>query len=298
MDKQIMPLALSVKKLTVAYQDAPVLWSVDVEVPIGSLLAVIGPNGAGKTTFMKSILGLLKPLAGTISFLGQPATHVIASGAISYVPQRMSVDWDFPISVEEVVMMGRYGSLGWFSRPTKQDKKMVADALKQVNLEAFAQNSIGSLSGGQQQRVFFARALAQQAEIYILDEPFVNIDAVTEQMLIGILQQLASAGKTVIVVHHDLHTVRSYFKTALLLKNRKIAHGPVEQIVTPFYLEQVYGAKYYSATNMTHNMSDIIGYGMRDSDNNIHDNRGDNRGSSIESNIGNSVGNMGDEGQL
>ncbi len=243
-------LALSVKKLTVAYQDTPVLWSVDVDVPVGSFLAIVGPNGAGKTTFMKSILGLLKPLAGTISFLGASLDHVIKTGSIAYVPQRMSVDWDFPISVQEVVMMGRYGSLGWFKRPTALDKEMVIDALRQVDLEAFAQKPIGSLSGGQQQRVFFARALAQQAEIYVLDEPFANIDAATEQVLVGILQQLAAIGKTVLVVHHDLHTVRTYFKTALLLRNRTIAYGPVEQIITPFYLDQAYGNRYYTAEQL------------------------------------------------
>jgi len=238
-------LALSVKKLTVAYHDTPVLWSIDVDVPAGSLLAIIGPNGAGKTTFMKSILGLLPTLAGSVSFLGLSAAHAAKSGAIAYVPQRMSVDWDFPISVEEVVMMGRYGSLGWFARPKQHDKEIVIDALRQVNLEALAQKPIGSLSGGQQQRVFFARALAQQAEVYLLDEPFANIDAATEQILVYILQQLAASGKTVLVVHHDLHTVRTYFKTALLLKNRKIAYGPVEQVVTSVYLDQAYGNRYY-----------------------------------------------------
>ncbi|MCX5924702.1 MAG: ABC transporter ATP-binding protein [Candidatus Dependentiae bacterium] len=234
--------AVSVKNVTVMYQDTVALHSVSVEVPVGSLLAIIGPNGAGKTTFMKSILGLLQPIAGTISIFGSTLNQ--QRNKVAYVPQRMSVDWDFPINVYDVVMMGRYGKLGWLRRPGAEDKRCVLEALEQVDLQAHAYKPIGQLSGGQQQRVFFARALAQQAELYLLDEPFVNIDGATEHTLVCILQELTRHGKTVLVVHHDLHTVRAYFESALLLNVQVLAQGSVDQIITPACLQRAYGGRY------------------------------------------------------
>lgn len=243
-----MVSALSIQKLTVMYHNTPALLDVTVDVPAGVLLAVVGPNGAGKTTFMQSIVGLLKPIEGTIAIFGESFDK--QRQHVAYVPQRMTVDWDFPISVQDVVMMGRYGKLGWLRRPGAEDRRIVAEALEQVDLLAHAQSPIGCLSGGQQQRVFFARALAQQARIYLLDEPFVNIDEATECALVSLLQACARSGNTVVVVHHDLQTVRTYFDEALLLNVKKIAYGPVEQVVTSSYLNRAYGNKYAVITDV------------------------------------------------
>ncbi|MBN2365562.1 MAG: metal ABC transporter ATP-binding protein, partial [Calditrichaeota bacterium] len=223
-------LAIEIEDLTVAYQEKPVLWDVDMHVPAGILQAIIGPNGAGKTTLIKAIMGLVRPSAGHVLIYGKPyqqQRHLVA-----YVPQRGSVDWDFPTSVLDVVMMGRYGALGWLRRPGKAEKEMAVQALDKVGMTEFMHRQISQLSGGQQQRVFLARALVQDALIYFMDEPFQGVDATTEKAIVQLLKELRAAGKTVLVVHHDLQTVSEYYDWALLLNVRRIASGPVKEVFT------------------------------------------------------------------
>jgi manganese/zinc/iron transport system ATP- binding protein len=233
--------ALEVTDLTVAYQDKPVLWDVDLDVPPGILMAIVGPNGAGKTTLIKAILGLVKPAAGQVLIYDRP--YVDQREMVGYVPQRGSVDWDFPTSVLDVVMMGRYRSLGWFRRPGRTEKQLALEALGQVGMQLFADRQISHLSGGQQQRVFLARALVQDAQVYFMDEPFQGVDATTERAIVNLLQTLRAAGKTVIVVHHDLQTVPEYFDWVTILNVRRIASGPVEEVFTEVNLRLAYGGK-------------------------------------------------------
>ena len=201
--------AIEVSDLTVAYRERPVLWDVDLTVPQGILMAVCGPNGAGKTTMMKAILGLLTPVAGEVRVLGK--TYRANRHLVGYVPQRGSVDWDFPTSVLDVVTMGRYGALGWFRRPGQTERRAAQEALHQVGMDDYAERQISQLSGGQQQRVFLARALVQDASVYLMDEPFQGVDATTERAIVELLRTLRAAGKTVVAVHHDLQTVAEYF---------------------------------------------------------------------------------------
>jgi len=233
--------AIDVADLTVAYRDAPVLWDVDLQVPEGVLMAVVGPNGAGKTTLIKAILGLLPTAAGRVEVLGAP----LAAGrrAVGYVPQRGSVDWDFPTSVLDVVLMGTYGRLGWIRRPGAAEKAAAHEALAQVGMADFADRQIAQLSGGQQQRVFLARALVQDAQVYLMDEPFQGVDATTERAIVTLLQTLRAQGKTVLVVHHDLQTVPEYFDWVLLLNVRRIAAGPVDEVFTDANLRAAYGGR-------------------------------------------------------
>lgn len=233
--------ALQVDDLTVAYDEKPVLWDIDLEVPEGILMAIVGPNGAGKTTLIKAVLGLLKPAAGEVLIYGKP--YFEQRGLIGYVPQRGSVDWDFPTSVLDVVMMGRYGALGWFKRPGQRERELAMEALDKVGMSAYAGRQISQLSGGQQQRVFLARALVQDAQIYFMDEPFQGVDATTERAIVTLLQELRAAGKTVVVVHHDLQSVPEYFDWVTLLNVRRIASGPVEQVFTEDNLRQTYGGR-------------------------------------------------------
>ena len=233
--------AIEVTDLTIAYKDKPVLWDVDMDVPAGILMAIIGPNGAGKTTMIKSILGLIKPAAGQILVYGK--TYEEQRHLVGYVPQRGSVDWDFPTSVLDVVMMGRYGALGWLKRPGASERVAALDALDKVGMKAFAERQISQLSGGQQQRVFLARALVQDAQLYFMDEPFQGVDATTERAIVTLLQELRSAGKTVVVVHHDLQTVPEYFDWVTMLNVRRIASGPVRDVFTEQNLRQTYGGK-------------------------------------------------------
>ena len=233
--------AIEVTDLTIAYRDKPVLWDVDMEVPAGILMAIIGPNGAGKTTMIKSILGLIKPAAGQVLVYGKP--YVEQRHLVGYVPQRGSVDWDFPTSVLDVVMMGRYGALGWLKRPGAAERAAAFEALDKVGMQAFAERQISQLSGGQQQRVFLARALVQDAQLYFMDEPFQGVDATTERAIVTLLQELRSAGKTVVVVHHDLQTVAEYFDWVTMLNVRRIASGPVSEVFTEQNLRQTYGGK-------------------------------------------------------
>lgn len=238
---KIKQYAIEVEDLTVAYHEKPVLWDIDLQVPRGVLLGIVGPNGAGKTTLIKSILGLIKPAAGTIRIFGEP--YEKQRRLIGYVPQRGSVDWDFPTTALDVVIMGRYGHLGWIRRPGEKEKEMALTALKKVGMEQFAKRQISQLSGGQQQRVFLARALVQEAEIYFMDEPFAGVDATTEKAIIALLQDLRKKGKTVIVVHHDLQTLKEYFDWVLLINVRKIALGQVSEVATKENLIKTYGGR-------------------------------------------------------
>ena len=231
---------IEVHDLTVAYDAKPVLWDIDLEIPAGRLAAIVGPNGAGKTTLIKAMLGLIKPVSGAVHFkmLPEKTFH----NRIAYVPQSGSVDWDFPATVLDVVMMGRYGHLGWFRRPGRAEKQMALETLQKVGMQDYAGRQISQLSGGQQQRVFLARALIQQAEIYFMDEPFKGVDAQTEKSIISLLKELKSQGKTVIVVHHDLQTVPEYFDWVTLINLRVVANGPVEEVFTQENLKRAYGS--------------------------------------------------------
>lgn len=230
-----------VEDLTVAYRESPVLWDVDLEVPEGTLMAIVGPNGAGKSTLIKAILGLVQSSAGQVLIYGKPYKE--QRDKVAYVPQRGSVDWDFPTNALDVVMMGRYGHLGWLRRPGSSERKQAMEALFKVGMEQFAERQISQLSGGQQQRVFLARALVQDASIYLMDEPFQGVDATTERAIVTVLQELRSTGRTVLVVHHDLETVPEYFNRVLLLNVRSIASGAVETVFTPENLRKTYGGR-------------------------------------------------------
>ena len=234
-------LAIEVNDLTVAYGDTPVLWDLDVEVPAGVLMAIVGPNGAGKSTLIKAILGLVPSAAGAVLVHGAP--YRAQRGLTAYVPQRGSVDWDFPTSVLDVVMMGSYGALGWLRRPGAREREKALVALEQVGMQDFASRQISQLSGGQQQRVFLARALVQDARVFLMDEPFQGVDAKTERAIVTVLQDLRSAGRTVVAVHHDLETVPEYFQWVLLLNVKRIANGPVAEVFTEENLRVAYGGK-------------------------------------------------------
>ena len=232
---------IEVHDLTVSYQKKPVLYGVDLEVEEGSLVGIIGPNGAGKSTLIKTIMNMIKPNGGYAKIFGEtPKTGI---KRIGYIPQKESVDWDFPVTVFDVVLMGRYGHLGWFGRIRKEDRTKANECLEQVNMLAYADRPIGNLSGGQQQRVFLARALAQESAVYLMDEPFAGVDAVTEKTMISILQEMKNAGKTLMVVHHDLASAREYFDQLLLLNMRKVAYGPVQEVYTHELLQKTYGGK-------------------------------------------------------
>lgn len=234
-----MTPAIEVHDLTVAYREKPVLWDIDLTVPAGVLMAIVGPNGAGKTTLIKAILGLIRPVAGEVLVNGKPYSP--RSQTVAYVPQRGSVDWDFPTTVQDVVTMGTYGRLGWFRRPGSNERNAAMDALGRVGMAEFASRQISQLSGGQQQRTFLARALVQDAPVYLMDEPFQGVDAVTEKAIVEILRELRSRGRTVLVVHHDLQTVAEYFDWVTLLNVRRIASGPVPEVFTPDNLRATYG---------------------------------------------------------
>lgn len=233
--------AIEVTDLTVAYRERPVLWDVDLSVPRGKLMAILGPNGAGKTTMIKAILGLVPKAAGRVLVHGKP--YAENRRLVGYVPQRGSVDWDFPTTVLDVVVMGRYGSLGWLRRPGRREREQAMAALTKVGMEDFAGRQISELSGGQQQRVFLARALVQDAQVYIMDEPFQGVDARTERAIILLLKELRQKNRTVAVVHHDLQTVTEYFEWVTLLNVRRIASGPVADVFTDENLRLAYGGR-------------------------------------------------------
>ena len=233
--------AIEVEDLTVAYADQPVLWDVDLAVPAGVKMAIVGPNGAGKSTLIKAAMGLIEPVAGEIRIFGRARQRV--RGEIAYVPQRTSLEWDFPTDALDIVTMGTYGRLGWLRRVGARQREEAAEALRAVGMEAFARRPIAQLSGGQQQRVLLARALVQRAEIYMLDEPFQGVDAPTERTIVEVLDGLAGAGKTILVVHHDLQTVAQYFDQVLLLNVRAIAAGLVAEVFTEDNLRMTFGGR-------------------------------------------------------
>ncbi|BBI34314.1 metal ABC transporter ATP-binding protein [Cohnella abietis] len=232
---------LTIHNMSVAYQKKPVLRDISFEVPEGKLIGIVGPNGAGKSTLIKAALGLIPSLSGEVSIYGKP--YAEQRKLVGYVPQRESVDWDFPTNALDVVMMGRYGHLGWFKRPGSSEKRIAMECLAKVGMSDFADRQISQLSGGQQQRIFLARALAQDAKLYFMDEPFVGVDAATEKAIITLLNELKMQGKTVLVVHHDLATVKEYFDWLMLLNVEIVAFGPTEQIFTADKLQQTYGGK-------------------------------------------------------
>ena len=232
---------LEIHDLTVAYQRKPVLWGIDLEVPPGQLVGIVGPNGAGKSTLIKAALGLLPVSSGWVKIFGAPGKKNLKR--VGYVPQRESVDWDFPVTVMDVVLMGRYGRLGLIRRPGAQDHAIARECLDKVKMLPFANRQIANLSGGQQQRVFLARALAQESDLYFMDEPFAGVDAATEAAIIALLHELKEKGKTLMVVHHDLPTARNYFDMLLLLNMRVVAFGPTEEVFTYELLQQTYGGR-------------------------------------------------------
>jgi len=236
-----LPAVLDIHDVTVAYHRKPVLWDVDLVIEQPQLAAVVGPNGAGKSTLIKAVLGLVPMASGRVQISGEPVAR--QRKRIGYVPQRESVDWDFPVSVLDVVLMGTYGRLGWFRRPGKIERERARACLAKVGLAAYERQQIGQLSGGQQQRVFLARALAQEAEIYFMDEPMAGVDAATERMIFQVLEDLRKAGKTIIAVHHDLRTVPQYFDYVVLLNVRLVAAGPRAKVFTPENLRKTYGGR-------------------------------------------------------
>lgn len=239
MGNKILELALDVKGLTVCYDRHIVLWNLSFQIPQGKLVAVVGPNGAGKSTLLKACFNLTPRLSGVVRLLGKDLRKVRKQ--LSYVPQRESVDWDFPITVEELVMMGRYAHMGWFAQASKEDKAAVDQALEQVGLKGFRKRQISQLSGGQQQRSFLARSLAQDAKCYFLDEPFSAVDVATERDLSQVMKRMANQGKSLFVVHHDLSTIEEYFDWVILINKELIAAGPVEEVFKSDILEKAYG---------------------------------------------------------
>ncbi|WP_170603079.1 metal ABC transporter ATP-binding protein [Ruegeria arenilitoris] len=246
---------LAVRGLTVSYGQKPAVFSVDMTVQPGAMTAIIGPNGAGKSTLLKAALGIVKPLSGLVTVYGRPLDQ--QRSRIAYVPQRASVDWDFPTRVIDVVLMGLSRELGLLGRVRARHKSHAKDCLHRVGMRDFGDRQIGQLSGGQQQRVFLARALAQEADLYLLDEPFAGVDAATEKAIIGVLKSLKSSGKTVVVVHHDLATVTEYFDHVFLINTRKVAEGPVAEAFTAETLQSTYGGQL--ATAQIDQISGVLG---------------------------------------
>ena len=235
------PHALELHDLTVSYAKKPVLYGVDVQVPQGALVGIIGPNGAGKSTMIRAIMGLTPASSGWVQIFGESFEK--NRHRVGYVPQREQVDWDFPVNVMDVVLMGRYGRRGWLRRVTKEDKKIAEESLDKVGMLPFRNRQIANLSGGQQQRVFLARALAQQSDLYLMDEPFAGVDATTERAIVTLLQELQSQGKTILVVHHDLTTAKEYFDHLLLLNMRLVSFGKTEDVFTVEQLQKTYGGR-------------------------------------------------------
>jgi manganese/zinc/iron transport system ATP- binding protein len=237
----VNPPPLEIHDLTVAYHRKPVLWGIDLAVPAGQLVGIVGPNGGGKSTLIKACMGLMPAQSGWVKLFGEPFAR--AATRVGYVPQRESVDWDFPVSVMDVVLMGRYAHVGLLRRPGRADREVARACLEKVGMLPYANRQIANLSGGQQQRVFLARALAQQADLYFMDEPFAGVDAATEQAIVTVLRELRDQGRTLLVVHHDLPTARQYFDRLLLLNMNVIAFGRTEDVFTAELLQKTYGGK-------------------------------------------------------
>ncbi|WP_170336474.1 metal ABC transporter ATP-binding protein [Ruegeria arenilitoris] len=244
-ERSVESSPLAIRGLTVSYGQKPAVFSVDMTVEPGAMTAIIGPNGAGKSTMLKAALGVVAPLSGQVTVYGKPLNDQRAR--IAYVPQRASVDWDFPTRVIDVVLMGLSRELGLLGRIRARHMSRAMDCLNRVGMRDFADRQIGQLSGGQQQRVFLARALAQDADLYLLDEPFAGVDAATEKAIIAVLKSLKEAGKTVVVVHHDLATVTDYFDHVFLINTRKVAEGPVAEAFTAETLQAAYGGRLATA---------------------------------------------------
>jgi manganese/zinc/iron transport system ATP- binding protein len=232
---------LAIHDLTVAYQRKPVIWDIELNIPEGSLVGIVGPNGAGKSTLLKACLDLIPKTSGWARVYGAP--YAKQRHLVGYVPQRETVDWDFPVTALDVVAMGTYRQLGWFKRVGKAERARALEAMEQVGISEYADRQISQLSGGQQQRVFLARALVQDASLYFMDEPFAAVDAATEQAIVELLKQLRAKGKTCIVVHHDLATVSKYFDWLVLLNMRIVAAGPTKEVFTRENLRKTYGGK-------------------------------------------------------
>ncbi len=241
MNQEEPPPPLEIHDLTVAYHKKPVLYGVDLQVPSGAIVGIIGPNGAGKSTLIKSVMGLLPSSSGWVKIFGKPYRE--SCGRVGYVPQRESVDWDFPVNVMDVVLMGRYGRLRLGQRPGKADREAARNCLEKVQMLPYANRQIGNLSGGQQQRVFLARALAQESDLYLMDETFAGVDAATEAAIVELLRELKSQGKTLMVVHHDLASAKEYFDHLLLLNMRLVAFGRTKEVFTPALLQATYGGR-------------------------------------------------------
>ncbi len=233
-----MVSALTIKDVQVSYHGRSAIEAIDLTLEQGKVLGIIGPNGAGKSTLLKAILNLVSIDKGTIEIFGQNLKE--NRKRIAYVPQRNQYDWDFPIHVLDAVLIGTYPILGIFKRPKKKDKEWAYECLKKVGMEEFAHRQIGELSGGQQQRVFLARALAQKADIFFLDEPFVGIDVSSEEMIVKLLKKLRNQGKTVVVVHHDLSKANEYFDELLLLNKQVIEFGSPQHVLRPEIMRQAY----------------------------------------------------------
>lgn len=232
---------LWVNDLTVAYHRKPVLWDIEMSLPEGRLVAVVGPNGAGKSTLIKAVLGLVPRASGAVTIYGK--SYEAQRHLVGYVPQRESVDWDFPVNALDVVAMGLYRKIGWLRPVGKQHRRSALEALDKVGMANYAERQISQLSGGQQQRVFLARALAQDALLYFMDEPFAGVDVATERAIIALLKELKAAGKTCVVVHHDLQTVPTYFDHVVLLNMRLVAAGPVATVFNEENLKKTYGGR-------------------------------------------------------
>ena len=232
---------IQIKNLSVTYRTEPALWNIDLDFPEGKMIAIVGPNGAGKSTLIKAVMGLVPITAGKISVYDKPYSK--QRNKVAYVPQRGSVDWDFPTDALDVVEMGLYGKLGWLRRPNSHTKEKARDCLKKVGLEDYANRQIGQLSGGQQQRVFVARALAQDPQIYLMDEPLNGVDAITEKTILTILENIRKEGKTIVMVHHDLQTVDKYFDWVVMLNRNLIATGPIKEVFTRENLDRSYQEK-------------------------------------------------------
>lgn len=232
---------LDIHDMTVAYDRRPVLWNIDLTLNEPGLTAIVGPNGAGKSTMIRAVMGLVPMVSGQVTAWGKPVNEQLLR--IGYVPQRGSVDWDFPISVFETVLMGTFGSLGWFRRPGRKHRELAMQCLERVGMQDFCKRQIGQLSGGQQQRVFLARALAQEAELYFMDEPMAGVDAATERIVFDLLKSLSEEGRTIVVVHHDLRTVVEYFDNVVLLNVRIVNSGPVDTTFTSENLQATYGGR-------------------------------------------------------
>ena len=239
-DVTVVP-PLSIHDMTVAYQRKPVIWDIDYVAPAGKLVAIVGPNGAGKSTLINAALELIPRASGQVRFFGEPYRK--QRHRVGYVPQRESVDWDFPVSALDVVVMGLYRKVGWCLPVLPRHRKTALAALARVGMADYAHRQIRRLSGGQQQRVFLARALVQDADLYLMDEPFTGVDAATERAIVEILRELRSLGKTALVVHHDLQTVTEYFDEVILLNMRLVATGSVESVFTTDNLRKTYGGR-------------------------------------------------------